>query len=65
MTREERIEMINKYEESVKALEQMKELYEKVYLFGGYYDNMMNEIDSQIADCKLYINNLTERLNRD
>lgn len=71
MTREELIKQnrakvrdhkIAVYEDSIKALEQMKKIYEEdVHLYGGYYNAMMDEINSQIEDCKGFIENIKMR----
>ena len=50
---------INLYQNNIKKLEEMKEMYKSLYdLNGGFYTDMMEEINGQINHCKECINNL-------
>lgn len=50
---------IESYEKDIWSLQTMLLIYEHTSnLFGGYHDDMKNEIDCQIKHCKYCIENL-------
>ena len=56
---------IEQYKETIAKLEEMKSIYEGdgVYLYGGYYTEMMDVINGQIEDCHKFIANIQSYIN--